>query len=230
VLTGRAKASIILNGVNYATHEIEACVEAVPGVVAAFTAAVAVRGAADVEDRLAIFFVPEVTGEAALRGLLKTIRARSIRELGVEIRYPVPVTREAIPKSSIGKIRYAALQVAFQHGDFTTERRRAEVLLETEATLSRWLYRPVWRRCEEDLFAPTAHGTTLLVLDQGGIGAELAAGLEALGEPVVRITPAPVRAQLDACHHALNQPRPATSTRFSPSCTPVASASSASWS
>ncbi len=56
-ITGRAKDVIIVNGVNHYSHEIEACVEELPGVVRSFTAACAVRSdPSATTDELALFF------------------------------------------------------------------------------------------------------------------------------------------------------------------------------
>lgn len=53
-ITGREKDVIIINGINYYSHEIEASVEAVAGVEVSYTAACAVRDAGVDTDRLAI--------------------------------------------------------------------------------------------------------------------------------------------------------------------------------
>ncbi|NJO78292.1 MAG: AMP-binding protein [Cyanobacteria bacterium RM1_2_2] len=57
-ITGRQKEVIIINGVNYYNHDIEAAVEALSGITVSFTAACAVRRLEDATDQLAIFSVP----------------------------------------------------------------------------------------------------------------------------------------------------------------------------
>ena len=57
-ITGREKDVIIMNGVNYYCHEIEASVETLASVEASYTAACAVRDANSDTDRLAHFFQP----------------------------------------------------------------------------------------------------------------------------------------------------------------------------
>ncbi len=58
-ITGRQKDVIILNGVNYYSHEIESVVETLAGVEVSFTAACGVRNADEASEQLAIFFSPQ---------------------------------------------------------------------------------------------------------------------------------------------------------------------------
>jgi acyl transferase domain-containing protein/acyl-CoA synthetase (AMP-forming)/AMP-acid ligase II/acyl carrier protein len=57
-ITGRQKEVIIINGVNYYNHEIEAVVEAITGVSVSYTAACSVKDTRQ-QEQLAIFFHPE---------------------------------------------------------------------------------------------------------------------------------------------------------------------------
>jgi acyl transferase domain-containing protein/acyl-CoA synthetase (AMP-forming)/AMP-acid ligase II/short-subunit dehydrogenase/acyl carrier protein len=57
-ITGRQKEVIIINGVNYYNHEIEAVVEAITGVSVSYTAACSVKDKQQ-QEQLAIFFHPE---------------------------------------------------------------------------------------------------------------------------------------------------------------------------
>ena len=130
VLTGRQKDVIILNGVNYANHDIEAAVEEVPGVEVSFTAACAVRRSQDRTDRVAIFFHPtdptHLTNlanptdptESTLPDLLKTIRRQVAIATGLTPDYLIPLEREAIPKTALGKIQRSQLSQRFANGEF----------------------------------------------------------------------------------------------------------------
>lgn len=57
VITGRSKETIIINGVNYYSHEIETVVEAIEEVAASYTAACAVHDPKSSTDQLALFLV-----------------------------------------------------------------------------------------------------------------------------------------------------------------------------
>ncbi len=58
-ITGRQKEVIIINGVNYYNHEIEAVVSEISGVSVSYTAAIAVKDKQG-QEQLAIFFCPEL--------------------------------------------------------------------------------------------------------------------------------------------------------------------------
>src|SRR6185295_10209527 len=109
-ITGREKDVIIINGSNIHSHEIEAVVEEIPGLEISCTAACAVREAGRDTDQLAIFFSAAGADHARLRDLLSDIRQRITREFGVNPAFLVPVARELIPKTEIGKIQRAQLR------------------------------------------------------------------------------------------------------------------------
>ncbi len=115
-ITGRQKEVIIINGVNYFNHEIEAVVEEVDGIEVSYTAACAVRGSEETTDKLAIFFTPSETFE--LTSLIKTIRKILVSKIGVYPDYLIPVKRDIIPKTAIGKIQRQQLSKRFESGEF----------------------------------------------------------------------------------------------------------------
>jgi myxalamid-type polyketide synthase MxaB len=117
-ITGREKDVIIINGVNYYSHEIEKVVEELAGVDVSYTAAVAVRAGDSNTDKLAIFFHPTATDERELSALLSLIRSRLIQQVGVNPSYLLPVGKEVIPKTSIGKIQRSQLVKQFAAGEF----------------------------------------------------------------------------------------------------------------
>src|SRR6185369_7662332 len=104
-LTGREKDQIIINGVNFHSYEIESIVEETPGVEGSFTAACAVRPPGVQTDQLAIFFHPLTAAPGQEHTLLAEIRRRVGTALGVTPDYLLPVERDQIPKTSIGKIQ-----------------------------------------------------------------------------------------------------------------------------
>jgi acyl-CoA synthetase (AMP-forming)/AMP-acid ligase II len=113
VLTGRDKDDIIINGINYYSHEIESVVEEVEGVEISYTAACAVRESGQNADRLAIFFSSPVSEQTLLKELLKKIRGAVVKNIGINPNYIIPVKKEMIPKTAIGKIQRSQLSRMF---------------------------------------------------------------------------------------------------------------------
>ncbi|MGF1481431.1 MAG: SDR family NAD(P)-dependent oxidoreductase [Cyanophyceae cyanobacterium] len=116
-ITGRQKDTIVINSANYYSHEIEAVVEALEGVAVSYTAACAVRGDDDATERLALFCHPTCSDDSLIN-LIKTIRRTVARKIGAVPNYVIPVAKEAIPKTSLGKIQRQQLSQRFQHGEF----------------------------------------------------------------------------------------------------------------
>lgn len=146
-ITGRDKDVIIINGANYAGPAIEAAVEELAGVERSFTAACAIADArADGSEGLALFVVPETNDDRSLAELLRAIRQKVVQSFGISPAVIVPLARDAIPKTSIGKIQRGALQKALQQGQFESELRRVDVLSANEHTLPRWFFRRTWHR------------------------------------------------------------------------------------
>ncbi|WP_218081859.1 SDR family NAD(P)-dependent oxidoreductase [Anthocerotibacter panamensis] len=143
VVVGRQKESIILNGANYYSHDIEQVVEAVAGVEVSFTAACAVRDAGQVSDRLAIFLVPKA--QADLAQLLLAVRQQVAERVGISVDYLLPVAKIDIPKTAIGKIQRAQLKQRFEAGEFAQGLKRVDLLLGNERTVGDWFYQKVWR-------------------------------------------------------------------------------------
>lgn len=125
-ITGREKEVIILRGMHYHGHELEQAVEAVPGIMAAHTAACDVRLSQPSRTGLAIFFVPErATIDASLPAEIR----RAVRErTGVTPDVLIALRREQVPKSSIGKIERQQLRSDFEAGRFVKE----EILAATD--------------------------------------------------------------------------------------------------
>ena len=194
-ITGRDKDVIIVNGVNYYSHEIESVVEELPDVAVSYTAACAVRDASAETDRLAIFFHPirddhiRDDDERRLGELLRAIRQQVSRTVGITPDYLLPVPEEAIPKTEIGKIQRAELGRRFAAGAFDAVLRQVERLERVAGvaggtgTVPAWFMRPIW--CRKQLpgrRAPSRGGRTLLVEGDPGLGEALGRELEGQGE------------------------------------------------
>ena len=117
-ITGREKDVIIINSVNYYSHEIEGVVEQLPGIEPSFTAACGVRTPTHDTERLAIFFSPARAEEAQWPALIQEIRLQVLRQIGVNPDFILPVQKKDVPKTEIGKIQRARLKAEFEAGAF----------------------------------------------------------------------------------------------------------------
>lgn len=165
-IAGRAKDLIIIHGLNVYAHDIEAAVEAVPGVAPSFVAACPLRPPGADTDALAIFFVPDDADEGALPGLCAQIRGAVSRSAGVGVGYLLPVDRAVISKTEIGKVQRSRLRQRLEAGEFDGLHRRVERLCHGRRTTPDWFYEPVWRQ-RPGVSAPDGP-TDLLVV--GGAG------------------------------------------------------------
>ena len=118
VITGRAKESVIIRGVNYGCSEIEEAVNSVPGVEPSFTAACVVRRAAADREELAIFFHTAADDDGRLADVLRDVQQCLVRQMGVRPDFLLPVPKEAIPKTAIGKLQRGELSRRFAEGEF----------------------------------------------------------------------------------------------------------------
>jgi amino acid adenylation domain-containing protein/FkbM family methyltransferase len=199
-ITGRQKDVIIINGVNFYSHEIEAVVEEVPGVEVSFTAACAVRDPGRDTDGLAVFFHSCSAAGGQLAGLLKEIRGQVVRSLGVNPAYLIPVPREAVPKTEIGKIQRAQLRQRFEAGEFDAILKQVDIDCGNAHTLPDWFYRPIWRPKEAAGPAPPPAGVSLVFADRFGLGKALCAELDG---PCVTVEPGPDFARVSRLHYRI---------------------------
>lgn len=201
-ITGREKDVIIINSVNYYSHEIESAVEEVPGVEPSFTAACAIRDQRGNTDKLAIFFHASGRPTATL---LDAIRTQVAKRVGVGTDYLIPVEKEAIPKTEIGKLQRAELVRRFGSGEYDGLLKQVDLLTGNANTLPDWFMRPVWCRHERGApSAPGARGTTLVFLSGHGLDAGLARVLEREGQRCVLVEPAGSFARVEAGRYRLS--------------------------
>ena len=197
-ITGRQKDVIIINGVNFYSHEIEAVAEEVDGVEVSFTAACPVRLPGRDTDDIAIFFHSphfaarsEIapTADEERSSLLREIRGAVVRNVGVNPTFLVPVEKSDVPKTEIGKIQRAQLRQRFESGEFDLVLKNLDILTSGPNTVPDWFFRSVWR--EKDAFPPVlpvppALPVQLLFATQDDLSARIAERLSAFG-PVVKV-------------------------------------------
>jgi len=204
-ITGRDKDVIIINGVNFYSHEIEAAVEELAQVETSYTAACAVRDVNGDTDRLAIFFHPKRSADDRVAELLKAVRGTVVHKMGISADYLIPLPKESIPKTSIGKIQRSHLSERFKAGEFEAVLKRVDILSGNANTLPDWFFCKVWRRREETtLKPPLAEGQSLIFVDERGLGRFLCAELNKLGRHCVVVEAGSEFFRIDGFHYRID--------------------------
>ncbi|HEY7164879.1 MAG TPA: AMP-binding protein [Candidatus Binatia bacterium] len=135
-ITGRDHDVVIVNGVNCHSHIIEAIVEEDERVETSYTAACAIGTEGAETEALAIFFHPLSANDDDLLQLLKSVRQRVSRQVGINPEYLVPVNKTDIPKTSIGKIQRSRLKQRLLAGEFDPNLRHARTLLALDTAIT----------------------------------------------------------------------------------------------
>jgi amino acid adenylation domain-containing protein len=185
-ITGRVKDVIIINGVNYNNGDIESTVETVPNVELSFTAACAVRPAGQVSDKLAVFYNSSLMDFKEIVEQTKEIVSTVNKKVGIHPDFVIPVTKEDIPKTSIGKIQRSKLVKRFEEGDFHHIQKKTDIALENQFTIPNWFYTRAWRRQPPAPLGwnPTV-GRTIVWSGDGGLADHL---IPSLSEEMVKVT------------------------------------------
>ncbi len=176
-ITGRAKDTIIINGLNYYSQEIEAAVEELEEVETSYTAACAVRDGESTTDQLAVFVVSRVE-ETQLLDMLRKVRAKVSSRVGITPTYVLPVTKDDIPKTGIGKIQRPQLKKEFEAGQYKELLKELDRRMGNANTLPDWFYRKSWQRRTLSQQSPVVtDGVVLILADEAGMGKTLCAQL-----------------------------------------------------
>ncbi|WP_406012887.1 alpha/beta fold hydrolase [Streptomyces sp. NBC_00984] len=125
-LVGRSKDSVIINGVNYFSHEIETALEQLDGVAGSYATAFPIRPAGSDTEQLVIAFHPDVRADdrAGLYRVLTAVRSSVVMQWGFRPALVLPLPKEAFPKTSLGKIQRALMRRRLESGAYDTEQRR----------------------------------------------------------------------------------------------------------
>ncbi len=145
-IAGREKDVIIINGINYHNHEIEALVETIAGVEVSYSAACSVPSKhAGGTESLVIFYNSKSTEFTQQLEQIQQIREVVVQKIGINPSYVLPVAKADIPKTAIGKIQRSQLSQRFVAGDFSAITKRIDLALANEQTLPRWFYSKQWQ-------------------------------------------------------------------------------------
>ena len=119
-LSGRAKESIIINGVKYFPHEVETAIEdaGIRGATPSFTVAFAHRPQGFQTEALCIVYLPTYAEDdsASRTETRNAILEVAVRYCGARPYRILPLGKEAFPKSSLGKLSRAKFRSAFESG------------------------------------------------------------------------------------------------------------------
>lgn len=123
ILSGRAKDSIIINGVKYFSHELESALEEVkiPGVTPSFTASFATWPKGADSEELVIIFLPEADIEhddAAFAATIDAIGKQSVLYCSKKPIDIIPLPIELLPKSALGKLSRPKSKIAYEAGKY----------------------------------------------------------------------------------------------------------------
>ncbi|GLZ30673.1 peptide synthase [Lentzea sp. NBRC 105346] len=177
-LVGRSKDSIIVNGLNYYSHDIETALHEIDGVAASHVAAFPTRPKGGDTEQLVIAFHPTTGDEQALYRVLTAIRNTVVMHWAFRPALVLPLPRKEFTKNSLGKISRSALRTKLEAGEF-------DAVIESTADLVRRRqgdYSPPRTPVEEtlveiyaDLFgmSPDKISATTSFFDLGGTSLDL---------------------------------------------------------
>jgi acyl-CoA synthetase (AMP-forming)/AMP-acid ligase II/thioesterase domain-containing protein/NADP-dependent 3-hydroxy acid dehydrogenase YdfG/acyl carrier protein len=204
-ITGREKDIIIINGVNFHSHEIEEVVQEVQSVESSYTAACAVRLSGDNADKLVVFFHPNEDSLPELSILIQEIREKISTKMGINPHYLIPVEKEAVPKTSIGKIQRSQLKQKFEEGEFNPIIKQLDIAEENSNTIPPWFFNKSWHRKEIGNLMPSiTKGSSLIFTDKLGLGTIVSEELTKNKQELVLIDSGNGFEKISRTHYVIN--------------------------
>ncbi|NEO74228.1 non-ribosomal peptide synthetase, partial [Moorena sp. SIO3H5] len=205
-ITGRQKDVIIINGLNYYSHEIESAVEELPGIEVSYTCACAVREVNGNTDKLGIFFNSSKTEDTELLALLKALREQVVNRMGINPDYLIPLDKDLISKTSIGKIQRTQLSQRFATGEFQEVLKRVDLITENSShTIPDWFYQKTWQR-KQGNYPPQKFpqlGVALVFIDKLGLGQQVCEKLESNSQAYVQIEQGETFKKINDSHYII---------------------------
>ncbi|MER5258761.1 non-ribosomal peptide synthetase [Streptomyces sp. NPDC002855] len=129
-LVGRTKDSVIVNGVNYYSHDLEAVLDELDGVGRGQVAAFPIRPEGADSEQLAVAFVPagDPADDSAVYRALVAIRSSTVMHWGFRPQLILPVAEAEIPRGNLGKIQRSRLRAAVEEGALDGAARRSDAV------------------------------------------------------------------------------------------------------
>lgn len=115
-LIGRSKDSIIVNGVNYYSHDLESVLTEVDGVAPSYVAAFPVRPAGSDTEHLAVLFATTRADEP--HRVVANVRDRVVLHWGFRPAVVLAIPPEEFPKTSLGKVPRSVLRARLEAGAY----------------------------------------------------------------------------------------------------------------
>lgn len=125
-LIGRSKEVININGVKHLPHELETAIDeaSIAGATPSFTVCFAHRPKDSATERIHVFYLPTYLPEDSksrvetLDAMLSTVMLQTRSRP-----YVLPLDRQALQKSTLGKLSRASIRTAFERGDYAVHQR-----------------------------------------------------------------------------------------------------------
>lgn len=162
-LAGRAKESIIINGVKHYPHELEAAIEEalIPGTTPSYNVVFPHRPKKSETESLCIVYLPTYNPDD-IKALVETAEAItkvSTMICGVRPWAILPLDKSHLPKSSLGKISRAKVSTAFAKGLFQEIQEKTTIAIQTyrmakRETPSSWTEKLILSLLEERFNLP----------------------------------------------------------------------------
>ena len=123
-LAGRAKDTVIINGVNYLPHEIENSLEEalIAGMVPGHSVVFSFRRDTSQTEELCVVYLPDYSVDNILTRVDTTEAMAQVVQLhtGMRPHTIIPLYQSCLQKSSLGKLSRAKIQTAFLQGKYDT--------------------------------------------------------------------------------------------------------------
>ncbi len=213
-ITGREKDVIIINGLNYNSNEIETLAEEVEGLEVSYTAACAVRDPSGNTDSVVLFFCSKYAQFERQLQQSAAIKQLLANTMGLHLRYCLPVTKDLIPKTAIGKIQRTLLSRQFAAGAFAALTRQLDLATENENTLPDWFFQCRWHPEQPALVQQPAQRPVVLLSADTPLCQALQQALQAQGRQVVLVAPGSTFARHTASAYSLDCTRREDYTRL----------------
>ena len=174
-LVGRAKETIIVNGVNYLPHEMETALEdsSIMGMVPGHTVVFSFRGDSSETEEIGVVYIPTYTIDDILTRVDTTEAIAQAVQLhaGTRPGVVIPLDQSCLQKSSLGKLSRVKIQAAFLQGKYEDYRRSNDEALHLFHTAQ---YEPPSTETEvvlseifENLFPGSMIGVKTNIMDRG---------------------------------------------------------------
>jgi acyl-CoA synthetase (AMP-forming)/AMP-acid ligase II/thioesterase domain-containing protein len=171
-MTGRAKETIIINGVKYFPYEVETALEEarIEGVTPSYSAVFPYRPKGYQTEVLCVVYLPTYDDDDVLARVKTTDAISSICTIqcGVRPFDIIPLTAAHLPKSSLGKLSRVKIRIAYETGVFAEFKANNDILIQeyrasqrqaptndTEATIMR-IFSETFDIPEEDIGTSTS--------------------------------------------------------------------------